>query len=96
MGTDSGVTAHGENLRELGLMAAGGMKPEEVLAATTSSAARLLGVDGDLGTIEPGKRADLVLVDGDPFDFAKLPGAVREVWKDGARVRPWHPHLASA
>jgi imidazolonepropionase-like amidohydrolase len=96
MGTDSGVTAHGENLRELGLMAAGGMKPEEVLAATTSSAARLLGVDGELGTIEPGKRADLVLVDGDPFDFAKLPGAVREVWKDGARVRPWHPHLASA
>ena len=96
MGTDSGVTAHGENLRELGLMAAGGMKPEEVLAATTSSAARLLGVDGELGTIEPGKRADLVLVNGDPFDFARLPGAVREVWKDGTRVRPWNPHLASA
>jgi imidazolonepropionase-like amidohydrolase len=72
------------------------MKPEEVLVATTSSAARLLGVDGELGTIEPGKRADLVLVDGDPFDFAKLPGAVREVWKDGTRVRPWNPHLASA
>lgn len=96
MGTDSGVTAHGENLRELGLMAEGGMKPEDVLVATTSSAARLLGVDGELGTIEPGKRADLVLVDGDPFDFGGLPGAVREVWKDGARVRPWQRHLASA
>jgi imidazolonepropionase-like amidohydrolase len=96
MGTDSGVTAHGQNLRELGLMASGGMKPEEVLVATTSSAAELLGVDGELGTIAPGKRADLVLVDGDPFDFDNLPGAVREVWKDGVRVRPWQPHLASA
>ncbi len=96
MGTDSGVTAHGENLRELGLMAEGGMKPEDVLVATTSSAAQLLGVDGELGTIEPGKLADLVLVDGDPFDFGGLPGAVREVWKDGARVRPWQRHLASA
>jgi imidazolonepropionase-like amidohydrolase len=94
MGTDSGVTAHGQNLRELGLMASGGMKPEEVLVATTSSAAELLGVDSELGTIEPGKRADLVLVDGDPFDFDSLPGAVREVWKDGVRVRPLH--LASA
>jgi imidazolonepropionase-like amidohydrolase len=96
MGTDSGVTAHGENLRELALMAEGGMKPEDVLAATTSSAAELLGVDDELGTIEPGKRADLVLVDGDPLDLAKLPGAVREVWKDGVRVRPWPGHLASA
>jgi len=38
----------------------------------------------------------LVMVDGDPFEFAGLPGAVREVWKDGARVRPWQPYLASA
>ncbi|HEX8929311.1 MAG TPA: amidohydrolase family protein, partial [Actinomycetota bacterium] len=88
MGTDSGVTAHGENLRELVLMADGGMKPEDVLAATTSSAARLLGVDDQLGTIEPGKLADLVLVDGDPFDFGALGGAIREVWKEGTRVRP--------
>src|SRR6266702_6726212 len=52
MGTDSRATAHGENLRELGLMADGGMKPEDVLAATTSSAAELLGVYGELGTTE--------------------------------------------
>jgi imidazolonepropionase-like amidohydrolase len=87
MGTDSAVTPHGENLRELALMADGGMKPEDVLVATTSSAAELLGLDGELGTIEPGRRADLVLVDGDPFDFPRLPGAVRAVWKDGVRVR---------
>jgi imidazolonepropionase-like amidohydrolase len=96
MGTDSGVTAHGDNLRELALMAEGGMKPEDVLAATTSSAARLLGVDDQLGTIEPGKLADLVLVDGDPLDFDGLGGAIREVWKEGARVRPRGAHLASA
>jgi imidazolonepropionase-like amidohydrolase len=96
MGTDSGVTAHGQNLRELPLMAEGGMKPEDVLVATTASAAELLGVDGELGTIEPGKRADLVLVDGDPFDFAELPGSIREVWKDGVRVRGHGAHLASA
>jgi imidazolonepropionase-like amidohydrolase len=96
MGTDSGVTAHGQNLRELPLMAEGGMKPEDVLVATTASAAELLGVDGELGTIEPGKRADLVVVDGDPYDLANLPGAIREVWKDGVRVRGESAHLASA
>jgi imidazolonepropionase-like amidohydrolase len=87
MGTDSAVTPHGENLRELALMADGGMKPEDVLVATTSSAAQLLGVGEELGTIEPGKRADLVLVDGDPFDFRRLPDAIRAVWKDGVKVR---------
>ncbi|MCI0347547.1 MAG: amidohydrolase family protein, partial [Chloroflexi bacterium] len=50
MGTDSGVTPHGQNLRELGLMAAGGMSPARVLAATTKSAAELLGVAEELGT----------------------------------------------
>jgi imidazolonepropionase-like amidohydrolase len=69
MGTDSGVAPHGRNLRELELMAGLGMAPAAVLEATTRSAAQLLGVDRDLGTIEPGKLADLVLVDGDPaFD----------------------------
>jgi imidazolonepropionase-like amidohydrolase len=68
-------------------MAEGGMKPEDVLVATTSSAAELLGLDGELGTIEPGKRADLVLVDGDPLDLHHLPDAISAVWKDGVRVR---------
>jgi imidazolonepropionase-like amidohydrolase len=87
MGTDSAVTPHGENLRELALMAEGGMKPEEVLIATTSSAAELLGLDGELGTIAPGKRADLVMVGGDPFDLVALPDSIRGVWKDGVQVR---------
>jgi imidazolonepropionase-like amidohydrolase len=86
MGTDSGVTAHGRNLRELALMAAGGMAPAAVLEATTRSAAQLLGVDDRLGTVEPGKLADLVVVAGDPYDFAGFDERVEQVWQDGLRV----------
>ncbi len=86
MGTDSGVTPHGRNLRELELMAAGGMAPAAVLEATTRSAAQLLGVDDRLGTIEVGKLADLVVLGGDPYDFADYGARVEQVWQDGARV----------
>jgi imidazolonepropionase-like amidohydrolase len=87
VGTDSGVTPHGRNLRELSLMADGGMAPGAVLEAATRSAAQLLGLDAELGTVEPGKIADLVLVAGDPFDLATLPDRVEGVWKAGERVR---------
>ena len=86
MGTDSGVTPHGRNLRELELMAAGGMRPADVLEATTRSAAQLLGVDGERGTIEPGKDADLVVISGDPYDFFDLGERVEGVWKAGRQV----------
>ncbi|HXQ58047.1 MAG TPA: amidohydrolase family protein, partial [Actinomycetes bacterium] len=86
MGTDSGVTPHGRNLAELELMAKGGMTPAQVLAATTSSAAELLGLSGELGTLEPGKRADVVVVDGDPFELATLGDRIVAVVKDGRLV----------
>jgi imidazolonepropionase-like amidohydrolase len=86
MGTDSGVTAHGKNLRELQLMADGGMAPAAVLEATTRSAAELLGVDDDLGTIDEGKLADLVVVAGDPYDFTDLSDRVEQVWQGGRHV----------
>ena len=86
MGTDSGVTPHGRNLRELQLMADGGMPPAAVLEATTRSAAELLGVDGDRGTIDEGKLADLVVVSGDPYVFTDLADRVEQVWQGGARV----------
>lgn len=86
MGTDSGVTPHGRNLRELALMVDGGMSPEAALEATTRSAAQLLGVDADLGTIEEGKLADLVIVTGDPLDVRTLPDRIESVWKAGERV----------
>lgn len=86
MGTDSGVTPHGQNLRELALMAAGGMTPAQVLVASTRTAAELMGLDAELGTIETGKRADLVVVDGDPYEFETLPGRIAAVYQDGRLV----------
>ena len=86
MGTDSGVTAHGENLRELSLMAQGGMSPSDVLVATTSRAAELLGWEDRLGTIEPGKLADLVVIDGDPFELETLAERIRAVYMEGRLV----------
>jgi imidazolonepropionase-like amidohydrolase len=83
MGTDSAVTPHGENLRELELMVAGGMSPAQALIATSATAAELLGLDGELGSLEAGKRADVVVVDGDPFDLKALPERIGAVYKDG-------------
>ncbi|WP_116206113.1 metal-dependent hydrolase family protein [Amycolatopsis circi] len=86
MGTDSGVGPHGTNLEELELMRSAGMSPADVLVAATSSAARLLGKDAELGRLAPGYRADVVVVSGDIYDFPALAGNVREVWQDGARA----------
>ena len=86
MGTDSGVTAHGDNLRELALMAEHGMTPAQALVATTRNAAELLGVGDELGTLEPGKRADVVAIDGDALDLDGLRDRVRSVWMDGRQV----------
>jgi imidazolonepropionase-like amidohydrolase len=91
LGTDCPVAPHGTNLRELELMASRGLKPELALVAATSSAAELMGLD-DLGTIAPGKIGDVVVVEGDPFDFATLKDRIEQVWKGGSRVVP----LASA
>ena len=89
MGTDCPVAPHGTNLNELGHMAANGFTPEQALVAATSSAAELMGLQDELGTLEPGKRADLVVVDGDPFDFGSLKERVEQVWTDGERVVPF-------
>jgi imidazolonepropionase-like amidohydrolase len=87
MGTDTGVTPHGENLRELALMAEAGMSPTAVLQATTLEAARLMRLDDELGSLEVGKRADVVAVDGDALSFDDLSQRIRQVWKDGTRLR---------
>src|SRR5205823_2442662 len=80
MGTDAGVGPHGDNLRELGLMGAGGMPPASVLRAATSDAARLIGVGDRLGAIEAGKLADLVVVGGDPYDLESISKHIEQVW----------------
>jgi imidazolonepropionase-like amidohydrolase len=86
MGTDCGVGAHGTNLEELELMTETGLTGIDALHAATGSAAELLDVAADRGTIRPGLRADLVLVDGSPDDVTKLGGRVRAVYLDGAEV----------
>jgi len=87
MGTDTGVTPHGENLRELALMSDAGMSPVAVLQATTVEAARLMGLDDDLGSLQVGKRADVVAIAGDVLSFGDLAERIHQVWKDGARLR---------
>jgi imidazolonepropionase-like amidohydrolase len=88
MGTDSGISPHGDNLRELELMAANGLSPQDALRAATGAAAELMGLEGELGTIEPGKRADLLVVEGDPLELGSLRERIQAVYKDGVRVRP--------
>ena len=67
MGTDAAVCPHGENARELGLMVDGGMTPMQALVASTKTASEAIHSDADVGTLEPGKLADLLVVDGDPL-----------------------------
>jgi imidazolonepropionase-like amidohydrolase len=68
LGTDAGVFRHGTNGREFELMVALGMKPMDAILAGTKNAAELLGLEKEIGTVEPGKVADLVAVDGNPLD----------------------------
>ena len=64
---------------ELGLLVASGLSPMEALRAGTSEAARLLNASGTLGTIAPGKAADLVLLEADPLDDVKNFGRISAV-----------------
>ena len=83
-GTDAGVSKHGRNADEFELMVKNGMTPMQALEAATVNAADLLGLSADVGTLEPGKRADLVAVDGDPLRDVTVLKRVPFVMKDGA------------
>jgi imidazolonepropionase-like amidohydrolase len=82
-GTDAGVSKHGRNADEFELMVKYGMTPAQALAAATVNAADLLGVSAEVGTLEPGKRADLIAVDGDPLGDVTVLKRVPFVMKDG-------------
>ena len=67
MGTDAGVEPHGMNAREFSLMTAHGMAPAQALLAGTANGADLLGISDQTGTLQPGKSADIVAVNGNPL-----------------------------
>ena len=87
MGGDVGVYAHGDNVREMELMAAYGMPAADVLVAATSGNARLFRMSDRIGSVKPGLLADLVAVEGDPTADLTALRAVRLVMKGGEIVR---------
>lgn len=82
-GTDAGVSKHGRNADEFELMVKHGMPAAEAIKAATVNAADLLGIAREAGTIEAGKRADLIAVAGDPLADITVLKQVAFVMKDG-------------
>jgi imidazolonepropionase-like amidohydrolase len=82
-GTDAGVFKHGLNWLEFTYMIEAGMKPMDAIKAATINAADLLGEKDRLGSIETGKLADIIAVDGDPLTDPKVFGKVVFVMKGG-------------
>jgi imidazolonepropionase-like amidohydrolase len=87
-GTDCGAPGHphGTLPEELMLMVESGASPIQALRFGTSAAADLLGLGDEVGSLEPGKRADLLAVDGDPTSEILALRDVRLVLRDGSRV----------
>jgi imidazolonepropionase-like amidohydrolase len=89
-GTDAGGHGHPANAGELPLLVAAGLTPMQALQSTTGLAAECLGLAAEIGTVEKGKRADLVVVDGDPLADIRIladPARIRLVLKDGTIER---------
>ncbi len=89
MGTDSGVTARFQGYfehMEMEMMADAGMSPMDVIVASTGEAARCMGLDVDLGTLEAGKRADLVVLQNNPLEDIRNTTSIESVWINGNQV----------
>ena len=85
-GTDEGGWEHGNNAHEVICLTEAGMTPMQAIVAATGHAAQCIGLEKEIGTVEAGKKADLVLVDGDPSQDIKVlerGKGVRLVIKDG-------------
>ena len=87
-GTDAGggSVRHGFVAREIELMVDAGMSPKAALESATREAANLMGIQDQVGTIEVGKQADMVLIDGDPHSDAAALRYVIAVFQGGRRV----------
>lgn len=86
-GTDAGVSKHGRNADEFELLVKYGMPPVEALKAATVNAADLLGLASEIGTIEPGKSADIIAVAGDPLTDVRVLKDVQFVMARGEVVK---------
>jgi imidazolonepropionase-like amidohydrolase len=82
-GTDAGVSKHGRNADEFELMVKFGMTPASAIQAATVNAADLLGIADQVGSLEPGKSADVVAVQGDPLSDVTVLKKVSFVMKEG-------------
>jgi imidazolonepropionase-like amidohydrolase len=82
-GTDAGVSKHGRNGDEFEALVKYGMTPMAAIVAATTNAADLLGVSSEVGSIEPGKAADIIAVSGDPLKDVTLFKSVGFVMKGG-------------
>ncbi|MDE2134152.1 MAG: amidohydrolase family protein [Alphaproteobacteria bacterium] len=82
-GTDEGLVPHGQNAREFALMVKAGMTPMDAIIAATGSAADLIGDTNDIGSVRPGRYADLIAVDGDPLADITILEHVQFVMKGG-------------
>jgi imidazolonepropionase-like amidohydrolase len=93
-GTDSAVSPHGVNAQEFALLVAHGMSPGAALRTATWAAADLMGLGASIGTLEKGKEADVIAVDGDPLLDIRRMETVRFVMKHGEVFKnepPAHP-----
>lgn len=86
-GTDSGVSAHGDNAREFALMVQAGLRPIDAIRAATVWAATHVGLDKEVGSIVPGKAADIVAVKADPLTDIRALETMAFVMKGGDVVR---------
>jgi imidazolonepropionase-like amidohydrolase len=86
-GTDAGVSKHGRNADEFEAMVKHGMPPADAIKAATVNAADLLGLSAEVGSLEPGKRADIVAVSGDPLADVTILKRVGFVMKDGRVIK---------
>jgi len=82
-GTDAGVCPHGINARQFAFMVKYGMTPMQAIQSATSSAADLLGKSDLLGSLQPGKYADIIAVSGDPLENIRVLENVKFVMKEG-------------
>ena len=87
-GTDAGVCAYGTSGKQFAFMVEYGMTPMQAIQAATSNAADLLGHSSEIGSIKPGKFADIIAVTGDPISDIRLLENVQFVMKDGKIYKP--------